>query len=110
MRFAPDLLRATLGSAGLRVIMDAAWIAVIGTLGGVVVTSASGILLGWLTVRGLRRNTEIQRMHDVSEHRRGERREIFVGKYSEFPSVELVGLALSSMMSPPAAVRGSLGR
>jgi hypothetical protein len=58
--------------------MDAAWIAVIGTLGGVVVTSASGIVVGWLTVRGQRRNTEIQRMHEVPEHRRGERREIFV--------------------------------
>ena len=32
--------------------MDPAWIAVIGTLGGVVVTSVSGITAGWLTIRG----------------------------------------------------------
>jgi hypothetical protein len=66
--------------------MDSAWIAVIGTLGGVVVTSASAIVVGWLTVRGQRRNTALQRVHDVSEHRREERRETFVeylAAYSE---------------------------
>lgn len=66
--------------------MDPAWIAVIGTLGGVVVTSASAIVVGWLTMRGQRRTAALHRLHDVSEHRRTERRETFVeylAAYSE---------------------------
>jgi hypothetical protein len=58
--------------------MDSAWIAVIGTLSGVVVTSASGIVAGWLTMRGQRHNPDRQRTHEIAEHRRAERRETFV--------------------------------
>ena len=58
--------------------MDPALIAVIGTLGGVVVTSASGITVAWFTARIQRDNIDHQRAHDIAEHRRAERRETSV--------------------------------
>ena len=61
-----------------RPTMDPALIAVIGTLGGVVVTSASGITVAWFTARIQRDNIDRQRAHDIAEHRRAERRETFV--------------------------------
>jgi hypothetical protein len=66
--------------------MDPALIAVIGTLGGVVVTSASDITVAWFTARIQRDDIDRQRAHDIAEHRRAERRETFVeylAAYSE---------------------------
>ena len=80
--------------------MDVAWIAVIGTLGGVVVTSASGIVVGWLTMRGQRRNINIQRMHEVSEHRRGERRETFVEYLAAYSELREKVLAMHEQDPP----------
>ena len=43
-------------------------------------------MVGWLTLRGQRQNTDRQRAHEVAEHRRTERRETFVeylAAYSE---------------------------
>lgn len=65
----------------------------IGTLGGVVVTSASGITVAWFTARSQRHNTDRQRAHDIAEHRRAERRETFVeylAAYSELREKVLV--------------------
>jgi hypothetical protein len=66
--------------------MDPAWIAVLGTLGGVVVTSITGVSVGVLTTRGQQRSVERQRSHETAEHRRAERRDTFVeflAAYSE---------------------------
>jgi hypothetical protein len=66
--------------------MNSAWIAVIGTLGGVVVTALSAVLVAWLTTRSQHLTLDRQRDHDIAEHRRAERREIFIeylAAYSE---------------------------
>jgi hypothetical protein len=66
--------------------MNPAWIAVIGTLGGVVVTALSAVMVAWLITRSQRFTLDRQRDHDIAEHRRAERREIFIeylAAYSE---------------------------
>jgi hypothetical protein len=66
--------------------MDPAWIAVLGTLGGVIVTSITGVSVGVLTTRGQQLSVERQRSHETAEHRRAERRDTFVeflAAYSE---------------------------
>jgi len=81
-------------------IMDAAWIAVLGTLGGVVVTSATGIVVNWLTVLGQRRNTDMQRSHEVAEHRRGERRETFIEYLAAYSELREKVLAMHEQEPP----------
>jgi hypothetical protein len=80
--------------------MNPAWIAVIGTLGGVVVTSASGIIVGWLTLRGQRHNTERQRTHEIDEHRRAERRETFVEYLAAYSELREKVLTLHQQSRP----------
>lgn len=80
--------------------MDSAWIAVIGTLGGVVVTSISGIMIGWLTIRGQRENTDRQRAHEIAEHRRAERRETFVEYLAAYSELREKVLAMADNASP----------
>jgi len=80
--------------------MDSAWIAVIGTLGGVVVTSASAIVVGWLTVRGQRHSASLQRVHDVSEHRRQELRETFLEYFAAYSELREKVLAASERAEP----------
>jgi hypothetical protein len=66
--------------------VDPAWIAVVGTLGGVIVTSITGVSVGVLTARSQRRSVARQRSHETAEHRRAERRDTFVeflAAYSE---------------------------
>jgi hypothetical protein len=83
--------------------MDPSWIAVIGTLGGVVVTSVSGITAGWLTIRGQRQNTDRQRAHEVAEHRRTERRETFVEYLAAYSELREKVLAMGENASPATA-------
>lgn len=80
--------------------MDSAWIAVIGTLGGVVVTSVTGIMVGWLTIRGQRQNTDRQRAHEVAEHRRAERRETFVEYLAAYSELREKVLSMVDNASP----------
>jgi len=66
--------------------MDPAWIAVIGTLGGVAVTAISAVTVASLTTRSQRLTLDRQRDHELAEHRRAERRETFIeylAAYSE---------------------------
>jgi citrate synthase len=66
--------------------VDPAWIAVVGTLGGVIVTSITGVSVGVLTSRSQQRSVTRRRSHEVAEHRRAERRDTFVeflAAYSE---------------------------
>jgi hypothetical protein len=76
---------------------------VVGTLGGVVVTSASGIVVGWLTLRGQRHNTERQRTHQIAEHRRAERRETFVEYLAAYSELREKVLTMHQQPRPPDA-------
>ena len=67
---------------------------------GVVVTSITGILVGWLTLRGQRQNTDRQRAHEVAEHRRTERRETFVEYLAAYSELREKVLASAENASP----------
>jgi hypothetical protein len=86
--------------------MDPAWIAVIGTLGGVAVTAISAVTVASLTTRSQRVTLDRQRDHDVAEHRRAERRETFIeylAAYSELREKVLATQDQSRPASTPLA-------
>lgn len=87
--------------------MDSAWVAVIGTLGGVIVTSVTAVTVGWLTLRGQRQSAALQWTRDLSERRRDERRETFVeffAAYSELREKILAAHVQGDMAGKPLAM------
>src|SRR4051812_12546993 len=83
--------------------MDPAWIAVIGTLGGVIVTATSAVAVASLTTRSQRLTLDRQRDHDLSEHRRAERRETFIDYPAAYSELRQKILALNEQPPPHAA-------
>ncbi len=65
--------------------MDAAWIAVIGTLGGVALTALASLQSARLTVNSQR--AAAQRLHDAHEKLRDERRAAFVTYLSAYQAL-----------------------
>jgi hypothetical protein len=58
--------------------MEAAWIAVIGTLGGVALTALTSLLTARLTVNSQRAAADSQRLHEARNKLRDERRAAFI--------------------------------
>ena len=83
--------------------MDPAWIAVIGTLGGVVVTATSAVAVASLTTRSQRLTLDRQRDHDLAEHRRAERRETFIDYLAAYSELREKILALHEQPPPRTA-------
>lgn len=80
--------------------MDPAWIAVIGTLGGVIVTATSAIAVASLTTRSQRLTLDRQRDHDLAEHRRTERRETFIDYLAAYSELRQKILTLHEQPPP----------
>lgn len=64
-----------------------AWIAVVGTLGGVLVTAVAGLLSARQTQRAQREAAESQRAHEIWARLREERRTTFVGYFVAYQAL-----------------------
>ena len=80
--------------------MDPAWIAVIGTLGGVIVTATSAVAVAGLTTRNQRHTLDRQRDHELAERRRAERRETFIDYLAAYSELREKILALHEQPQP----------
>ena len=67
--------------------MEAAWIAVIGTLGGVALTALTSLLSARLTVNSQREAAASQRLHEARNKLRDERRAAFVNYLSAYQAL-----------------------
>lgn len=83
--------------------MDPSWIAVIGTLGGVIVTATSAVAVAGLTTRNQRVTLDRQRDHELAEHRRAERRETFIDYLAAYSELREKILALHEQPPPRTA-------
>ena len=81
--------------------MSTAWIAVAGTLGGVVVTAAAGLLTAMLTGRHQRTTLERQFQQEADNRIHDERRSVFVDYLKAYD--DAMGRAHSIMNSGPTA-------
>jgi uncharacterized membrane-anchored protein YhcB (DUF1043 family) len=78
--------------------LNTAWIAVIGTLGGVAVTAVTGLIAARFTVNSQRDQAKAQRNHEARNKIRDERRVAFVAYLSAYQA--LLGRALEAMENP----------
>jgi ADP-ribosylglycohydrolase len=88
--------------------MEAAWIAVIGTLGGVLLTAVASLLSARLTVNSQRAAAASQRLHEARNKLRDERRAAFVTYLSAYQA--LAHRAIEKIETPHSADdRGRFG-
>jgi hypothetical protein len=81
--------------------MEAAWIAVIGTLGGVALTALASLLSARLAANSQRAAAGAQRLHEARNKLRDERRAAFVSYLTAYQA--LTSRAVEKIEAPPAS-------